>query len=66
VDLLVLMEDPGSKRRTAAEIGAALHDVRLPKDIIVTTPSEFEARKDIVGTIERPAAREGRVLYVRR
>ena len=66
VDLLVLMEVPGSKRRMAAEIGAALHGFRLPKDIIVTTPSEFEERKGIVGTIERPAAREGRVLYVRR
>jgi transcriptional regulator with XRE-family HTH domain len=66
VDLLVLMEDPGSKRRIAVEIGAALHGFRLPKDIIVTTPSEFEERKEIAGTIERPAAREGRVLYVRR
>jgi transcriptional regulator with XRE-family HTH domain len=66
VDLLVLMEVRGSKRRMAAEIGAALHGFRLPKDIIVTTPSEFEERKDVVGTIERPAAREGRVLYVRR
>jgi transcriptional regulator with XRE-family HTH domain len=65
VDLLVLMEVQGSKRRMAAEIGAALHGFRLPKDILVTTPSDFEARKDIVGTIERPAAREGKVLYAR-
>jgi transcriptional regulator with XRE-family HTH domain len=65
VDLLVVMEVRGSKRRTAAEIGAAIHGFRFPKDIVVTTPSEFERRKDIVGTIERPAAREGRVLYAR-
>lgn len=65
VDLLVVMEVDGSTRRKAAEIGAALHDFTLPKDIIVTTPAEFAWRKDVVGTIERPAVREGRVLYVR-
>ncbi len=66
VDLLVVMPVQGSKREKAVEIGVALHDIRLPKDIIVTTPEEFEWRKDIVGTIERPAMREGRVLYARR
>ena len=43
----------------------AIHDIRIPKDIVVTTPEEFEWRKEIVGTIERPAAREGKVLYAR-
>lgn len=66
VDLLVVMEVAGSSRRKAAEIGAALHDFPVPKDIIVTTPDEFEWRKEVVGTIERPAVREGKVLYVRR
>jgi len=66
VDLLVVLDVEGSRRRKAAEIGAALHGFRLPKDIVVTTPSEFEWRKDVVGTIERPAVREGIVLYARR
>jgi hypothetical protein len=48
------------------EIGVALHDIRLPKDIIVTTPEAFESRKEIVGTIERPAAKQGRLLYARK
>lgn len=65
VDLLVVMPVEGSKREKAVEIGVALHGIRLAKDIIVTTPDEFEWRKEIVGTIERPAAREGRVLYAR-
>ena len=65
VDLLVVMEVDGSRRRKAAEIGAALHDFPLSKDIIVTAPGEFEWRKEVAGTIERPAAREGKVLYVR-
>ncbi|MFQ5741028.1 MAG: nucleotidyltransferase domain-containing protein [Acidobacteriota bacterium] len=65
VDLLVVMPVQGSKRQKAVEIGVALRDIRVPKDIIVTTPEEFEWRKEVVGTIERPAAREGEVLYAR-
>jgi len=65
VDLLVVMPVRGLKRDKQLEIRAALHDVRQPKDIIVTTPEDFAWRKEIPGTIERPAAREGKVLYVR-
>jgi predicted nucleotidyltransferase len=65
VDLLVVMRVKGSKRKKMVEIGVALHDIPLAKDIIVTTPEDFEWRKEIVGTIERPAAREGKVLYAR-
>ncbi len=66
VDLLIVMPVEGSRREKAVEIGVALHDIRVPKDIIVTTPEAFESRKDIVGTIERPAARHGKVLYARK
>ncbi len=65
VDLLVVMPVEGSKRQKAVEIGVALHDIRVPKDIIVTTPDAFAWRKEIPGTIERPADREGEVLYAR-
>jgi predicted nucleotidyltransferase len=65
VDLLVIMPLAGSRREKAIEIGVAVHDILVPKDILVTTPQDFERRKDIVGTIERPAAREGKVLYAR-
>lgn len=66
VDLLVVMPVRGSKRATQLEIRKALHDIPVPKDVIVTTPDEFERRRAIAGTIERPAVREGRRLYVRR
>src|SRR5262245_24644795 len=66
VDLLVVMPVEGSRREKAVEIGVALHGIRLPKDIIVTTPEAYETRKEIVGTIERPADREGKVLYARK
>lgn len=65
VDLLVVLPVEGSKRKKAIEIGVALHDVRVPKDIIVTTPEEFKWRKEIPGTIERPAVMEGKVLYAK-
>ena len=66
IDLLVVMPVTGSRRDKAIEIGVSLHDISIPKDLIVVTPQEFEWRKDIVGTIERPAAREGKVLYARK
>jgi len=65
VDLLVVMQVRGSRRRARLAIRRALHDIRVPKDIVVTTPEDFEWRKEIAGTIERPAAREGEVLYAR-
>lgn len=65
VDLLVIMPVRGSKRNKAIEIAVALDDIRIPKDIVVTTPDEFAWRKEIAGTIERPAAQEGKVVYAR-
>jgi predicted nucleotidyltransferase len=65
VDLLVVMPVMGSKRETRIEIRCALHDIRVAKDIIVATPDEVERHRDIVGTIIRPALREGKVLYDR-
>ena len=65
VDLMVVVPVEGSKRKRQLEIRLALHDIRVPKDIIVSTPEEFEWRKGIVGTMEEPAAREGKVLYAR-
>ena len=65
VDLLVVMPFSGSKRAKQLEMRMALHDISLPKDIILVTPDEVARRRDIVGTIIRPAMREGKVLYAR-
>ena len=59
------MRVEGSRRRARLAIRRALHDIPVPKDIIVTTPEDFEWRKEIAGTIERPAALEGEILYAR-
>jgi uncharacterized protein len=45
------------------QIRLALHDIRLPKDIIVVTPEQVERQRNIPGTIVRPAFLEGKVLY---
>jgi len=65
VDLLIVMPLSGSKREKQLEIRLALRSFRIPKDIVVTTPEEFLWRREIPGTIERPAALEGKVLYAR-
>jgi len=65
VDLLIVTLVEGPKHRKQVEIRVALHDIRIPKDIIVTTSEDFAWRKDVVGTIEYPAVREGKVLYAR-
>jgi predicted nucleotidyltransferase len=65
IDLLVIMPVSGSKRAKQVEMRVALHDIRVPKDIILATPDEVARRRNIVGTIIRPALREGKVLYVR-
>ena len=65
VDLLVVMDVRGSRLEQRLAIRGALRDFLVPMDILVTTPEDFAWRKDIVGTIEWPASREGKVLYAR-
>ncbi len=65
MDLLVVMPFKGLKHKKQVEIRVALHDIRVPIDIIVTSPEEFAWRQNVVGTIEYPAVKEGKVLYAR-
>jgi predicted nucleotidyltransferase len=65
VDLLIVMPYLGSRREKQIEIRLALKGIRIPKDIVVTAPEEFLWRQEVPGTIERPAAREGKLLYPR-
>jgi len=65
VDLLVVLPDPTDRRQAAIAIRRVLSDFLVPKDIIVTTPEEIQRRGHLVGTVLRPALREGRLLYER-
>ena len=65
VDLLVVIPARSSRRQLATEIDKALIGVPMPVDVIVVTPEELDRDRDQVGSIIRPALREGRVLYER-
>jgi predicted nucleotidyltransferase len=65
IDLLVVMPVVGSIREKRLEVSLAVPHSPIPVDVIVTTPEDLAWRKDIVGTIEWPAMREGKVLYAR-
>src|SRR5260370_33005550 len=58
VDLLVVMPVEGCVYEKRLEISQALESIPVHVDVIVTTPENFAWRKDVVGTIEWPAARE--------
>ncbi len=66
VDLLVVLPDVTDKRTTTVEIRRALGDLPLSKDVIVTTPDEIARRGNLVGSVLRPALREGKVVYEQR
>lgn len=63
VDLLVVLAVEGSIRDKRLEIRRALHDIPVPLDIVASRPEAFAWRKDVIGTIEWEAMREGKILY---
>ena len=65
IDLLVVLPEVANKRHAAVAIRRLLTDLPMPKDIVVTTPKEIARRGELVGTVLRPALREGKVLYER-
>ena len=65
VDLMVVMDTRESKREPGLRIRVALHGMGMAKDIVVVTPAEIERYRDLVGSLIRPALREGKVLYER-
>lgn len=65
VDLLVVLPHVKNKRKVTISIGNTLSDLRVSKDIIVTTPDDIAMRENMIGTILYPALREGKVIYER-
>lgn len=65
VDLLVVMPDGTDRRQAAIEMHVALGDIPAAKDIVVTTPAHIAQRGHVIGSVLRPALREGTVLYER-
>jgi predicted nucleotidyltransferase len=65
IDLLVVLPAVTDNRRIAIDIRRALRDLPVGKDIVVTSPEEIERRGHLVGSILRPALREGRTIFER-
>jgi uncharacterized protein len=65
LDLLVVLPHLGDKRHAMVEMLRTLGDLPVATDVIPTDPNEIERRGNMIGTVLRPALREGRVLYER-
>ncbi|MEX2211246.1 MAG: HEPN domain-containing protein [Gaiellaceae bacterium] len=63
VDLLVVLPRVDRKHDAAVAMLHTLGDLRIAKDVIVTTPEELDRRGDAIGTVYRAALREGRMIY---
>jgi predicted nucleotidyltransferase len=65
VDLLVVLPETPDAGEASVEMRRAVSDLPIAKDIVVTTPEEIERRGHLVGTVLRPALKEGRIVYAR-
>ena len=65
VDLLVICPLRKKRRTLTLEMNRSLWGMGLARDIVILTQKEFEAEKEIPGTIARYAFKEGKLLYER-
>lgn len=63
LDLLVIKDEVESTRAEAARIYRVLADIQVPIDVVVVRTPYVQRYGDLVGTVVRPALREGKVLY---
>lgn len=66
LDLLVVLSQVEHTRKAAIQIGNALSNLPISKDIIVSTPKDIEKYGKTIGYILRPALTEGKVIYERK
>ena len=65
LDVLVIMRGPVHRRQLAQAIYRSLHGILTPVDVVVATEQDVQQHGDAIGSILRPALREGQVLYER-
>ena len=63
VDLLVVCRVRRRRHDVVSAMYDALADLRIPMDLVVLTPEEYNVDRLIPGTIARPAWQEGKVIY---
>lgn len=65
LDLLVIMNVKGLRRKISSKIRVLLADMDFSKDIIVVKPQDVEVYQNIPGTLIYPALHEGKIIYDR-
>ena len=65
LDILVVKDEVESLGAETAHIYRALAGLSTPVDVVVARSDYVRRHRDVIGTIVRPALREGRVLYAR-
>jgi len=65
VDILLVLDSCPDKHRAIADALNTLNGVPMSTDVVVTTLGEIAERGQLVGSVLRPALREGEVLYDR-
>jgi predicted nucleotidyltransferase len=63
LDLLIIKDSEFPSRLQNRKVRKILSGLRVPVDVIVKTPEEFQTYKDIIGTIIYPANKFGKVIY---
>jgi hypothetical protein len=61
----VVKDEVDSTQAETARIYQALADIAVPVDVVVVRTAYVQRYGDLVGTVVRPALREGVVLYAR-
>ena len=65
LDLLVIEDDVDSINAETKRIYQALVDIGVPVDVIVARTAYVKRYGELVGSVLRPALREGKVIYAR-
>jgi len=65
LDMLVIVRGPVHRRALAQEIYRNLHGILTPVDVVVATEQDIQQHGQAIGSILRPALREGKVIYDR-
>lgn len=65
VDLLVLFDELGDRRRVTWDLYEATIGMPFPKDIVISTVAEYERYAQVPNTLYMAALHEGKLIYER-
>lgn len=65
IDLMVVLPEVTDKHAAAVAVRRATASLPVPLDVIAVDPEEIRRRGDEIGSVLRPALREGQVVHDR-